>query len=186
MKRVLLVDDDTNIVDGLKRAFREEEFEVSSATSAEQALELIETIPIHVLVTDERMSGMSGNELLRRVRQSYPTVIGIMLTGNAQLDVALNAINQGDIYRLFTKPCNHQELATAIKEAFEQRGLIAESRKRVDHLRVEKNYLESLEHESPGISNVRKTSEGTIIMEEPLSIDDALNAAIRELDEKES
>lgn len=114
---VLFVDDEVNIRRALMRLFRNEPVRVEQAESAEQALAILEHEPIQVVVSDQRMPGMSGVKLLSRVRERWPEIIRMMLTGFTEIDVAIEAINKGEIYRLVTKPWNDDELRSTVRTA---------------------------------------------------------------------
>src|SRR5688500_1458244 len=94
---VLLVDDDPQLLAALRRTLRFEPYKLLMAESAGAALWLLATTPVDVLVTDQRMPGMSGAEFLTKVRAEYPHVVSIMLTGNADLATAISAINSGEV-----------------------------------------------------------------------------------------
>lgn len=186
MKRnVLLVDDDRSVLEGLKRVLRKEPYEIYGVTSAEGALSIVEGMPVDIVVTDEEMPGMSGTELLRTLRELFPDTVGIMLTGRATLDVALQAINTGEIYRFFTKPCNEVDLALAIREALQQKALIAQSRRLVDLMKMQNAYLRALEQDNPGISTVKRQTSGAVILESQKSLDEVLGEVIDELEKAE-
>ena len=119
---VLLVDDDAHLLAALRRALHNEPYELLDAASPGAALWVLATRHVDVLVTDEQMPGMSGTEFLTRVRAEFPHVISIMLTGHADLRTAMRAINSGEVYRFFTKPCDAASLAVAIRHALERRG----------------------------------------------------------------
>src|SRR5262245_4719312 len=118
---VLLVDDDASLLQGLRRALHGEPYEIVTAGSARAALDVIASQPIDVVVSDEEMPGMRGNQLLASVHASHPDTMRIMMTGQASLEVAMRAINEGHAYRFFTKPCNVVELAVGIRQALVQR-----------------------------------------------------------------
>ncbi len=142
---VLLVDDDRNIIDALKRMFHREPYTIYAADSARTALDLLQGISVDVIVVDEQMPGMSGTELLQRIHQQYPALVAIMLTGKANLDVTLQAINKGEIYRFFTKPCNEIELAIAIREALkkaESNVIVANHSRGLNHVKEELDHVE--------------------------------------------
>lgn len=120
---VLLVDDERVVTEAMKQALRGEPFEVVTAGSAMKTMEILAQRNIDVIVADERMPGMSGNELLTFVRQKYPDTVRIMLTGCATLETAVRAINEGEIHRFFTKPFDQDELAMSIRMALEHRQL---------------------------------------------------------------
>jgi two-component system probable response regulator PhcQ len=132
---VLLVDDDPHLLAGLRRALRSEPYEVVLAETAGAALNLLATTSVDVLVTDQRMPGMSGAEFLTTVRAEYPHVISIMLTGHADLATAISAINSGEVYRFFTKPCDAGSLADAIRQALQLKALIRQTRRLLDTVR---------------------------------------------------
>jgi putative nucleotidyltransferase with HDIG domain len=126
MKRehtVLFVDDEVNILKALKRLLRSEDMNVVCATRGSEALEVLEKVPAQVVVTDQRMPEMSGVDLLSHVRERYPNIVRMMLTGYTEMTIAVEAINRGEIYRLITKPWNDDELRATIRQAFEQSDL---------------------------------------------------------------
>jgi len=116
---ILLVDDEVNVLSALSRALMDEPFEIVTAQSGEEALRLLERQRFKLIISDERMSGMQGSELLAIVRDKYPETVRMLLTGHATLESALKAVNQGEIYRFFTKPWDNLELKFAICSALE-------------------------------------------------------------------
>ena len=176
-QNVLLVDDDISIVDGLKRVLRKEPYSIFTACSAAKALELLEGITFSVIVTDEEMPGMSGTDLLQIVRERFPETVRLMLTGKASLETALSAINRGEIYRFFTKPCNEIDLALAIRDGLKQRELISQTRRMISIMEMQSNYIDAIERENPGISHVERSSTGAVIINGDLSLDQALEEA---------
>ena len=115
--RILLVDDDENILHAYSRNLRKR-FEFDTATSGSAALgKLAAEGPFAVIVADMRMPGMDGIQLLTRVKAAYPDTVRIMLTGNADQGTAMEAVNQGAIFRFLTKPCEPDYLAMALDAA---------------------------------------------------------------------
>jgi DNA-binding NtrC family response regulator len=103
-ERILLVDDDPNILDGFRRSLSRE-FLMETALGAELALKLVaENGPYAVVVSDMRMPGMDGVQFLSKVKAQSPDTIRVMLTGNADMDTAVHAINEGSIFRFLNKP----------------------------------------------------------------------------------
>ena len=121
--RVLLVDDEPNVTDALKRALYQEPYEVWTAHSGQEALGLLSRGLVDVIVADEKMPGMSGTELLTIVRRISPETIRMILTGYATVEAAIAAINDAGIHYFFTKPYNDVELATSIRHALEMKSL---------------------------------------------------------------
>ena len=136
---VLFVDDEVNILKALQRLLRMEEMNVLSASRASEAMELLEKHPCQVVVTDQRMPEMSGVDLLAKVREHHPDIVRMMLTGYTEMNVAVEAINRGEIYRLITKPWNDDELRATIRQAFDHADLKAEI-KRLNQITREQNF----------------------------------------------
>jgi len=126
--RILCVDDDSNILEGYKRQLRKE-FELDTAVGPEQGLRMVtEQGPFAVVVSDLQMPGMNGVEFLAQVRTHEPDTVRMLLTGNAELQAAIEAINQGQIFRFLTKPCTPEALANALKAGLAQHRLITAER----------------------------------------------------------
>ena len=135
---VLFVDDEVNILRALQRLLRSEPIEVRTATRAAEALSILAAYPIQVIVSDQRMPGGTGVDLLAAVREQYPDVVRLMLSGLTEIDVAVDAINRGEIYRLITKPWNGDELRATLRQAFDHWDLKQEIR-RLDRLTRQQN-----------------------------------------------
>ncbi|MCR4438165.1 MAG: response regulator [bacterium] len=144
--RVLFVDDEPHVLAALRRSLRKEPYELLCATSAAEALRLIATVPVDVVVSDEQMPGMSGSELLAEVRRRHPDTVRMMLSGKATLEGAIRAINDGAIYRFFIKPCDEVDLATTIRHALEHKDLVEENRRRAVELAEANKELESFNY----------------------------------------
>ena len=127
-ERILCVDDDPNILQAYQRALRKQ-FHLEPALGGEEALAAIrEQGPYAVVVSDMRMPGMDGVELLSLVRQLAPDTVRMMLTGNADQQTAIDAVNEGCIFRFLTKPCPPENFAKALRAAIEQHRLITAER----------------------------------------------------------
>lgn len=124
MEKVLIIDDDANLLSGIKRQFRKK-FDVSTAEGGRNAISLAKTDgPFAVAVCDMRMPDMDGVEVLGSLKESAPDTVRIMLTGNADQQTAIDAINEGNIFRFFNKPCAADVLAKGIEAAIEQHRLV--------------------------------------------------------------
>jgi len=127
-KRILFVDDEMNILEGYQRQFRKI-FEAHMADSGEKGLQSIrENGPYAVVVSDFRMPGMNGTEFLAQVREVAPDTVRIMLTGFAEIQAVIEAINQGNIFRFLTKPCTTEVMVKALTDGLKQYQLIMAER----------------------------------------------------------
>ncbi|MBN1394600.1 MAG: response regulator [Pirellulales bacterium] len=131
-RTVLLVDDDKNLLMGLVRALRDQPFEIFTAQNGDDAIWMMKTREIDVIVADERMPGLSGCELMAWVAANCPDVMRIVLTGHGKMETAIRAINETDVYRFFTKPCNETRLALAIHDAIEEKDSRERSRRMLE------------------------------------------------------
>ncbi|MFN8389430.1 MAG: response regulator [Bdellovibrionota bacterium] len=179
---VLLVDDEEHVLEGLRRVLRNERYQLVTASSAAAAIAIVKTRRVDVVVADEHMPNCSGTELLRILRETFPGILAIMLTGKADLEVALRAINQGEVYRFLTKPCPQLELTVAIREALKQKEIVTQCRKLIDHMRRQQKFLSELENANPGILDVKRTASGAIELDSTDSIDLVLDSLEKELD----
>ena len=135
---VLFVDDEGNILKAVQRLLRNEPWEVLTASRGMEALEILEQTPAQVVVSDQRMPEMSGVDLLQAIRERRPNVVRMMLTGYTEMNVAVEAINRGEIYRLITKPWNDEELKATLRQAFDHFDL-KEEIKRLNQITREQN-----------------------------------------------
>lgn len=123
-KKILCVDDEPNVLAAYTRQLRKQ-FELETALGGEQALEVVASRgPFAVVVTDMQMPGMTGLEFLCRVRESAPLSIRMMLTGNSDQQTAINAVNEGSIFRFLNKPCPPEAFAKALNAGLEQYRLV--------------------------------------------------------------
>ena len=124
MKKVLFVDDDPRVLDGLKRMLRpmRHEWEMEFAASGREALEILGQQPFNVVVTDMRMPGMDGAELLTDVKLRYPQVVRIVLSGYSDNEMVLRSVGQAHQY--LSKPCDAETLKTTINRACSLRDLL--------------------------------------------------------------
>ncbi|MBW8039005.1 MAG: response regulator [Planctomycetes bacterium] len=131
-RTVLFVDDEEKLLRSLKRGLIDEPYNTLFADSGKKALEIFESEQVHVLVTDMRMPEMGGLELLRIVKEKYPHVVRMVLSGYTQITTLLTAINQGEIYKYITKPWKlEEEFKPAVREAIEYYEANKEQREEV-------------------------------------------------------
>lgn len=125
--KILCVDDEQGVLDGLRRNLRRT-FDISTALGPEEGLAALEAEPFAVVISDYQMPGMSGAEFLAQVRERWPDVTRMLLTGNADLDAAIDTVNEGQIYRFLLKPCPKEKLIPAIEDGLERYRLVSSER----------------------------------------------------------
>lgn len=175
---IMLVDDEANVLSALTRALIDEPFELITASSGNQALELMEGKTVKAIVSDERMVGMQGSELLAEVKQRSPQTVRILLTGHATLDAAMRAVNVGEIYRFFLKPWDDTQLRFALLSAIEKYDLEAENRRLLATVKSQALEIRILEKRYPGISRVQRNAKGIFVL--PDIAEEELNRIIEE------
>ncbi|SMC24257.1 Response regulator receiver domain-containing protein [Desulfacinum hydrothermale DSM 13146] len=168
-KTVLFVDDEPHFTSAVKRALRREPYKILTANSAMEALRIMSEQTVHVVVSDERMPGMSGAEFLTMVRDLHPDTMRIMLTGYATLEAAIRAINEGEIYRFLTKPCQARDLSQVIRQAMACQEALKQSENRDEPQETASDtplILEQLERHHPGITQLKMDETGAILLDD--------------------
>lgn len=117
-RTLLLLDDEENVLRSLVRLFRRDGYRLLAAGNVRDAFDLLATNDVQVILSDQRMSDMSGTEFLGRVKMLYPDTVRLVLSGYTDLTTVTDAINRGAIYRFLTKPWNDDELREHIRQAF--------------------------------------------------------------------
>lgn len=125
--RVLLVDDEENILRSLRRVLRRSDWEIETALDGESGLEAFDRFKPSVVISDFRMPGMNGVEFLTRVKDKSPRTQRIMLTGQADQQAIEEAINRSEVFRFISKPWNDTQLVLTVRSAFEQHQLVSDN-----------------------------------------------------------
>lgn len=144
--KVLFVDDENNILNTIRRQFRNFEHELLFASSGEEGLEILKEEKVSVIVSDMRMHGMDGSRFLELAKEICPDCVKMVLSGHAEIDTVLNSVNRGNIWRFITKPWEKEELKIAIYNAIE----LYESRKK------EKDLIASLKLKTQELNELNK------------------------------
>ncbi len=132
LPRILFVDDESNILQSVRRLMRKVDVEIDTTISPEEALDLVERQRYAVVVSDQRMPRMGGVELLEHVRAISPDTVRIILTGYADVQASVDAINKGAVYRYLKKPWEDDDLRNTIKQGVDQYLLLQENRRLQD------------------------------------------------------
>lgn len=162
--KILIVDDEENILNSLKRLFRKEPYEIFTATGGEEGLKILDDHQIDLIISDLKMPLMNGIEFLKKAKDKNPTPLRIVLTGHADLRSIIDVVNQGGIYRFLLKPWDDDELRMTIRQALDYYYLRQETRVLARTVKKQSEILQELEREHPGITRVEKDEDGSVVL----------------------
>lgn len=140
---ILYVDDEANNLVSFKATFRIK-YNVYTAISGDEAMKVLSEKDIRIIITDQRMPGMTGVEFLEKVIEKYPDPMRLLLTGYADLNAVIDAVNKGKIYHYLSKPWNEKELEETIGKALDVYNKRKEDKELADRLAVSNEQLEFL------------------------------------------
>lgn len=171
--RILCVDDEPNILSSLHRLFRSHGYQVFTAQSAKAGLELLETEPMDLVISDMRMPEMNGARFLECVRARWPDTLRLILTGHADIQSILVAINSGEIYRYITKPWDDNDILLVVRHALERKALLEEKQRLEGLTRTQNEELKTLNASLEArvesrTEELRKTRDDLIVSNERL------------------
>ena len=126
---ILIVDDEPNVLKAVARLLRHNRYEILTAISGAEALEVMDKQPASLVISDQRMPGMSGVELLQVIKKRYPDAIRIILTGSTGLEHAIGAINRGEVYRYILKPWQDEDFRLTVRRAVERYHMVAQNKR---------------------------------------------------------
>jgi DNA-binding NtrC family response regulator len=167
---ILVIDDERNVLNSVKRTLRKLRVEVETADSAPEALVILGNLrgKIAAVIADHNMPGMTGVELLRRVKKVEPNAVRILFTGYADMDVVISAINEGEVFRFMTKPWQDLELQGLVLTAIQHHDVLVENQRLLRKVREHEATLGELEKQSPGLTDLPPRDEtGAFIIEAP-------------------
>jgi DNA-binding NtrC family response regulator len=164
---ILIVDDEQDVLTALRRILKPTGLPVTLASSPLEALELLAREPaaFRVILSDIDMPEMSGTQLLRTVRQRYPEVVRLLMTGRGTFDSALAAINEGEVHRYLTKPFEADAIRREVQDAVARHAELTrttEASLSADRRRL---LFEQLEQECPGITNLARDAAGVYLID---------------------
>jgi signal transduction histidine kinase len=143
---LLIVDDEVDVLDSLRHQFHRS-YRVLTANSAADAIEVLNGSDVHLILSDQRMPGMTGDEFLSQACRIQPDAIRMLFTGYADIQAVINAVNEGHIFRYILKPWDSNELEGIIRQAAEQYDLLAERRALIAELREANSRLTTANEE---------------------------------------
>jgi PAS domain S-box-containing protein len=140
--KLLFVDDEEKVQLALKRMFFSDNYEIYTASSGQEALKIIKEVPVDLIISDQRMPEMTGVDLLTESMKIVPDAIRIILTGYADMDAAIGAINKGNVYKFIMKPWENDDLKLSVEKALEHYDLIKENKRLNEELKIWNKTLE--------------------------------------------
>jgi two-component system, probable response regulator PhcQ len=165
-RKVLIIDDDPDVLDCLDSILSEEGYAVEKAHGSHEALEIIETFFPEIVLSDYMMPGMCGVELLHKIKEQLPNIVPILITGHADLKISIGSINQGEIYRFLLKPWHTDELKMTIRTAFHYHDVLLDNERLTNTVKQQSSLLEDIEKKYPGITSIQTEEDGTILLED--------------------
>ena len=167
MKRhcILIVDDEPNIRSSLTRLFQRNGYDTLLAENGEDAFTLLKKRAVSVVLSDYIMPGQSGVAFLKVIKQRYPAMVRIILSGRADMAAVMTAVNDGVVSHFLLKPWDNKVLLETLRQAIHELEHTAHFRHLLN-AEGEAEINENLEMTYPGISNVRKTNNGAIIIDD--------------------
>ena len=163
---ILLIDDEEAVLNALERTLKLDGYRILRTTDPLRALEIVRMEPIAVVISDHLMPGMKGLDLLRQIKHVRPEALRILLTGHADLQMAVTAINEGEVYRFFQKPWDDATLRLDVRLAVTHFQLLGEKLDLLRQVREKTHVIEDLERRHPGITSVKRTATGAIVIDE--------------------
>lgn len=161
---ILFVDDDEHVLDAICKNLRNEPYNIITVNNPSEALIVIEQQPIALVVADYLMPGMNGIAFLLKTKEISPTTMRLIMSGHKDFNMAITAINKGEIYRFITKPTNIEEIKITINQALEYRRVISENKKLKEEVKQQAAHIGNLENLYPGIMELKKDENGAIII----------------------
>lgn len=147
MPTVLVVDDEPQILKALKRLLVSVDCDVRTAANGADAIDILDEEQVAVLISDQRMPGLSGVALLNYATKNHPDTVRIMLTGNGDWETAMEAINLGQVFRFVAKPWDHDQFVRIIEDAIGQYELVRSKKRYEKHIRQQNERLRELNDE---------------------------------------
>ena len=164
-RTILIVDDEEKVLKAITRTLRKENYNIFSANGGEAGLKLLEMREFDLVMSDQKMPGMEGLTFLQRVKAEQPRTLTIMLTGENDIQVAMQAINDAGVYKFIMKPWDDDDLKITIRRALESLDLTKERDTLLERVKSRDTLLKNLEREHPGITQVEKDEDGYLILE---------------------
>jgi DNA-binding NtrC family response regulator len=166
LHHLLIIDDEPEILNVLSRVLHDRHSDIKCGQTAQEALTIVDNSPVDLIICDYMLGpGLNGVQLLEKITKKKKDIICILLTGYADIKIAMEAINTIGLYKFILKPWDNDELIITVRRALEQRDLILENRHLAIELKQRQEALDLLEKENPGITKIKRDKGGRIILD---------------------
>jgi DNA-binding NtrC family response regulator len=162
---ILLVDDEPQVLKAFQRTLHKEPYTLMTAAGGEEGLKLLEAREVSLVISDYNMPQMNGLDFLKQVKTLFPHILAIMLTGQAEIEIAVQAINEAGVYKFIQKPWDDEDLKISIRRALESMDLISERDRLLQKIKSRDAILKELEREHPGITKVNRDEDGYMLID---------------------
>ncbi len=165
--KILLVDDEEAVLRAIKRVFKRSHIvDLICVQDPFEAMKVVSEEEIKLVISDQRMPGMTGLELLAWINANHPDIVKIILTGDTDIQTAVRAINDIGVYKFICKPWNNDDLYWTVIRALEMVQMRRKNRELQNELDEKKRCLQRCERIYPGITSVERDDDGAIIIDE--------------------
>lgn len=162
---VLIVDDEENVLNALSRSLRKLPISLLTAKSGKEALKLLSAREVSLIISDYNMPRMNGLVFLKQVNELHPHILTIMLTGQAEMDIAVQAINEAGVYKFILKPWNDDDFRITLMRSIESIDLANERDHLLRKVKKRDTILKELERQHPGITKLDRDEDGYLSLE---------------------
>lgn len=159
---ILIVDDEPSIRTALMRLMASQGFMILTASNSREALETVNKLRVDVVICDERMPGMTGSRLLQHLKRSHPNTVRILLTGHADIHAVASAVNQGEIFRFYTKPWDDDMLMEGIREGLSR--VASNTGRDFKPTPTTEDFREAFRRSHPELTTVDRSPTGTVFL----------------------
>ncbi|MBW2576224.1 MAG: response regulator [Deltaproteobacteria bacterium] len=163
---ILIVDDEELVLEFIKRTLADDDYNILTALSGQEGLDKLKNHEVNMIISDYKMPEMNGLEFLEKVKIAYPGILTIMLTIHADIEIAIQAINQAGIYKFILKPWDDTDFKITIKRALESLQVVKERNFLMEKVKTHEAILRDLEKKYPGISKVERDENGFVLSQE--------------------
>lgn len=155
--KILLVDDDPKVINSLKRVLNSKNYELISTTSSEKAINILSDNNIDMIICDQNMPNILGVDILKYAKKILPDAVRILITGAADINVAISAINEGNIYYFFSKPWNNEEIKKIVRKGLDDKQEAACKKSLFNLISSSRDHLRDVSHRINSINDILET-----------------------------